>query len=57
MTKTEAIKQIRSKMKEAVDSRIYFDSKGRKELGWRMYTYENGLHIALDFVEQIDSLK
>ena len=44
-------------MKEAVDSQIYFDSKGSIELGWRMYTYHNGLYTALDIVEQIESLK
>ena len=57
MTKTEAIKHIRHAMKEAVDSQIYFDSKGSIELGWRMYTYHNGLYTALDIVEQIESLK
>ena len=57
MTKTEAIAEIKQAMKDADEQKLWFDARGDRETGWRMYTYSNGLYRALEVVEQIDSLK
>lgn len=54
MTKEEAAKEIRKLLEQARDSIEYLDKAGSKEMGWRMYSYENGLLDALGFVKEID---
>jgi hypothetical protein len=54
MTKEEAAKEIIKLLEQARDSIEYWDKTGKKEMGWRMYSYENGLLDALGFVKEID---
>ena len=54
MTKEQAIKEIFKLLDDARGSIQHCDKAGDKELGWRIYFYENGLLDALGFVKEID---
>jgi len=54
MTKEQAIKEIFKLLDEARGSIEHCDKAGNKEMGWRMYSYENGLSDALGLVQEID---
>jgi len=54
MTKKEAAKEIMKLLDEARELIEYWDKAGKKEMGWRMYAYENGLSDALGYLKEID---
>ena len=56
MTKAEAIAILQQLEQNAEERKLWWDAQGEKEIGWREFTYANGLRDALEILEEIEKL-